>query len=228
MVTPERPLALVCLSGGMDSATVALQAMKAGNEVVGVHFQYGSKHNKYELHSASELALHYHITLWELDLSEVFKLMNGSALMQDGDEIPEGHYEDENMKQTVVPGRNLVMAAVLGALAMGVGAEYIYLGIHSGDHAIYPDCRPEFFSAMKDAILAATNEFVTLRAPFLNMDKGQILELGTRMGVPYGLTRTCYKDQPTPCGKCGACVERAEAFEKLGLADPAIPDEISE
>lgn len=216
--------AIVSFSGGMDSATVLARAIEAHSvdSVMAVTFQYGSKHMHHETEAARQMVQHYvDLEHRVIGMSTLFGAMEiESALMMEGGEIPEGHYEDDTMSQTVVPGRNLILLSCLASMAENVGAKEVWCGIHSGDHAIYPDCRPEFFEAANGVFAASTENKVSLVAPFLEGDKYTILQEGQRLGVPYELTRTCYKNQHKPCGKCGACVERLEAFAKLGVEDP--------
>ncbi len=143
-----------------------------------------------------------------------------SALMKDGGDIPEGHYTDESMSATVVPGRNIIFLSILAGAAWSAGATMIAIGVHKGDHAIYPDCREQFIAAMSTAIFSGTDGRVCVSAPFRDMDKISILKWGLEHDVPYTLTRTCYKDQVVSCGKCGSCVERLEAFELNEIEDP--------
>ncbi len=211
--------AFVSLSGGMDSATVLQLALDMGREVEAVSFYYGSKHNRYENEAAKAIADHCRIPFRLIDWSSIAQGFH-SNLMQDGGEIPEGHYQATNMSLTVVPARNLIFASILAGIAWSERAGEVWLGIHAGDHAIYPDCRPGFFNAMSLAVDMGTDGNVSLRAPFLYDTKFGILEYGSKHGVQYQLTRTCYKDQPIACGKCGACQERLEAFAQRGLKDP--------
>ena len=209
---------IVSLSGGIDSTTVLAHALLL-SEVQAVGFRYGSKHNEYENRAAQAVAKHYGVSFRLIDLTPVFDGFT-SALMKSGEEIPEGHYEDESMSKTVVPGRNIIFSSVLSGVAWSVGASEVWLGIHSGDHAIYPDCRPGFYEAMAHAVKLGTGDRVNLKAPFLHVDKGEILKWGVEHDIPYHLTRTCYKDQELACGKCGSCVERLEACASLGVDDP--------
>lgn len=211
---------LIALSGGMDSSTLLAWCLKNGiDEMDCIGFYYGSKHNQYELAAAKSVADHYGCRFNLMDLTETFKFMQ-SDLMKTGGAIPEGHYEAKNMSATVVPGRNMIFASILAGIAWSRGISKLYLGVHSGDHAIYPDCRPGFVEAMQDAVDEGTDGKVCLKAPFLNGDKTSIIKWGTNHGVPYEKTRTCYKDQPISCGKCGSCCERREAFANNGLVDP--------
>lgn len=211
--------AVVSLSGGMDSVTTLADAMFSQRKVIAVGFTYGSKHNAYEHEAAKAVAQHYGIDFVHFDLSAIMAGFN-SNLLKSGGDIPEGHYQQENMSQTVVPGRNLIFASVLAGFAWSKGADEVWLGIHSGDHAIYPDCRPEFFQAMNAAVELGSDGKVSLKAPFLMGNKTTIIRLGRELGVPYHLTRTCYKDQEIACGRCGACQERLEAFAANGMSDP--------
>lgn len=215
-----RTKAVVSLSGGMDSVTALAEALATEREVVlAVSFTYGSKHNVYENDAAKLVAEHYDVPWCLVDLT---KVMEGfpSALMKSGGEIPEGHYQQANMDQTVVPGRNLIFASILTGHAWALEAKEVWLGIHSGDHVIYPDCRPSFFMAMDSAIAHGTDGRVHLVAPFLKGDKTSIIARGLELHVPYELTRTCYKNQRIACGKCGSCQERLEAFANNGIDDP--------
>lgn len=209
--------ALVSLSGGMDStATLAAAIRKHGRDVRAVGFFYGSKHNPFENEAAMAIADHYGIDFRLRDISRVFEGFP-SALMPGGT-VPEGYYEAENMRQTVVPGRNLIFISHLVGLAQAHGLKEVWLGIHSGDHFIYPDCRPTFFYPLRDAVRDAYE--VELVAPFLYGDKESIIDEGVTLDVPFHLTRTCYKAQKIACGKCGSCQERLDAFAKNGIVDP--------
>ena len=210
---------VMALSGGMDSTTVLGYLLAEGLSVDCIGFTYGAKHNKYENVAATNVADHYNVKFQIIDLSNVMALFE-SNLLKTGGDIPEGHYADETMSQTVVPGRNIIFLSILAGRAWTVGAEQIAIGIHQGDHAIYPDCRKVFFDAMNLAIHLGTDEKVEIIAPFLDGNKTTIIKHGLSIGVPYGLTRTCYKDQQLPCGKCGACVERLEAFANNNIEDP--------
>jgi len=211
---------IVSLSGGMDSTTVLAQAVANGLlDFQGVGFTYGSKHNKYENEAAQRVAAKYEIPFRVIDLTGVMSGFRSNLLIS-GAEIPEGHYEAESMKLTVVPGRNLIFMAIVAGIAESEGAEAVLLGVHQGDHAIYPDCRSEFIESARQTISLSTDGRVRIEAPFLHTDKGGILEWGLQHDVPYELTRTCYKEQELACGKCGACQERLEAFRVRGCQDP--------
>jgi 7-cyano-7-deazaguanine synthase len=206
----------------MDSATLVGYSISNEYKVQCVNFKYGSKHNKYEIECAKKINNYYNLpTLIEIDLTAAFNNIESNLLLSGGD-IPEGHYNDENMKLTVVPGRNTIFASFLYGIAESIGYTHIGLGVHKGDHHIYLDCRDIYIDSLNNTIQLASDNKVSIFAPFLQFDKYSILSLGTKHKVPYHLTRTCYKDQKNSCGSCGSCVERLEAFTKMGIKDPII------
>lgn len=210
------------LSGGMDSSTLAGYYLERGYEVYPLIFSYGSKHNQYENACAFEVAKAIGCKDPKFVMLDFIKELFKSNLLQDQGEIPEGHYEDESMSKTVVPGRNAIFITIMAGYAESIRANTIAVGVHAGDHAIYPDCRPDFINSMTRTIEDSSDGDVTLEAPFLNYTKLDILKIGYAFSTPfpYELTRTCYKDQKLSCGKCGSCVERREAFAHLGKVDP--------
>jgi 7-cyano-7-deazaguanine synthase len=214
---------LVSLSGGLDSATMLAVIARHNDDlpsfVEGVSFYYGSKHGTYEVRAARSVASHFGVRLRELDLSPFMSTLR-SNLILGGGRVPDGHYNEESMKKTVVPGRNMIFLSVLAAIAESEDFGAVYIGAHAGDRAIYPDCRPEFLSPMSEAVLASSAGKVRLHVPFLGITKSQIVHTGLSLNAPYRLTRTCYKDQPVACGRCGSCIERREAFILNGAKDP--------
>lgn len=212
---------MLSLSGGLDSAVLLSELLQQGHEVVPVSFIYGSKHNAYENAAAKSLAKHHRLDSVHrtLDVSAVLGNLN-SDLLKSGGELPEGHYEAETMRRTVVPGRNMLFASILASLAESEGCQEIYLGVHAGDHFIYPDCRPEFIHGLALAVFHSTDGKVKVRAPFLHLVKSAIVHLGIVCGTPFRLTRTCYADQIVACGRCGSCQERLSAFREEGKQDP--------
>ena len=145
-----------------------------------------------------------------------------SSLLEGADSIPEGHYADENMKSTVVPFRNGIMLSIACGLAESRGLQHVMMANHGGDHAIYPDCRPEFVAAMSDAMKFGTYDGITIEAAFTDITKADIARIGKEIGVDYSLTYSCYKGGEKHCGKCGTCVERREAMAEAGIDDPTI------
>ncbi len=209
---------VVIYSGGMDSFTVLNRAITDGKEVFALSFDYGQRHVK-ELACASTVCNKLGINHKVVDISSINQLLAGSSLTDDI-EIPEGHYEAESMKSTVVPNRNMVLISLAVAYAVSVGAEQVYYGAHSGDHAIYPDCRPEFVEKMNDVCKIANYESVEIFSPYLKVSKTAILTDGINMGLDYTDTWTCYNGREKACGKCGACEERLEAFTDNNTIDP--------
>jgi len=207
------------LSGGLDSSTLLAILVDNDEDVLCLGFEYGSKHNKYEIESAKKIAKYYNVDYKLIDLTNVGKILKSNLLLSGG-EIPEGHYQQENMKLTVVPGRNLMFASILAGYAESNDCEAIALGVHQGDHEIYPDCRKEFIKALDSCIYLSTNRKVEVITPLINMDKGEIVAEGLALEVPYQLTRTCYKDQEKSCQVCGSCNERLEAFSINCVEDP--------
>ena len=142
-----------------------------------------------------------------------------SSLLEGADAIPEGHYAAENMKSTVVPFRNGIMLAVAAGVAESRNLTKLLIANHGGDHTIYPDCRPEFISAMDSATNAGTYIGVRVVAPYTNITKGDIARIGKKLGIDYAETWSCYKGGEKHCGKCGTCVERKEALAYAGIED---------
>lgn len=212
---------VVLCSGGMDSVAALYWAAREHTVVAVASFDYGSKHNACELPLAKEHAGKLGLRHETIALEFVNRLFT-SDLLQSGGEVPEGHYEAANMKQTVVPFRNAIMLSIACGFAESVGAEGLVIAAHSGDHAIYPDCREDFMTAMADAMRLGTYAGVQLLRPFIAMTKGEIAAAGARLGVDFARTWSCYKGGTTHCGKCGTCVERREAFAQAGLVDPTV------
>ena len=217
--------AVVILSGGMDSTTLLYETVKqyGAENVTALSYDYNQKHRK-ELNGAKQTCEKLDVTHEILEL-DVLNTIAPSALTRDDWDVPEGHYEDENMKETVVPNRNMIMLSLATAYAINVGAKKIFYGAHAGDHDIYPDCRKEFVDKMRDVIAICDWNKVELLAPYLDIDKGDIVIKGKEIGVDYSLTWTCYKGKDKACGKCGSCTERLEAFEKAEIKDPLVYEE---
>ncbi|MBR9908656.1 MAG: 7-cyano-7-deazaguanine synthase QueC [Gammaproteobacteria bacterium] len=209
---------VVIYSGGMDSFTVLNHAIKNGHEVYALSFNYGQRHVR-ELDAAANVCTSLNIPHKVVDITAINSLLAGSSLTSDID-IPEGHYEAESMQSTVVPNRNMILLSLAIGYAVSIGADAVYYGAHSGDHAIYPDCRPEFVEKMNDVSLIANYEPVRIEVPFLRNDKAEILAAGLAMRLDYSQTWTCYNGREKACGKCGACMERLEAFAANQQTDP--------
>jgi 7-cyano-7-deazaguanine synthase len=212
--------AVIILSGGVDSTTLLYDILSQGYQVYALSIDYNQKHSK-ELKFAKKICKKLNVVHKIADLSGVGKdLLYRSALTSQNISVPDGNYKEENMKQTVVPNRNMIFLSLAVGFAISLNAKKVFYGAHAGDHAIYPDCRKEFVDAMKQAILLADWQPVQLEAPYLGLDKGDIVKKGLQLGVDYSLTWSCYKGERKPCGKCGTCRERLEAFKKAGISDP--------
>ena len=210
---------VVLCSGGMDSVT-ALYAARAEHEVVAaVSFDYGAKHNAREIPCAAGHAERLGVRHEIIPLPFVGRLF-ASALLAGGAEIPEGHYQAESMRQTVVPFRNAIMLAAATGFAESIGAGGLVIAAHAGDHVIYPDCREDFMRAMGEAMRLGTYAGIRLLRPFIDWNKGRIVAEGARLGVDFSRTWSCYKGGAVHCGLCGTCVERREAFAQAGVPDP--------
>ena len=211
---------IILLSGGMDSTVALWHTLAEGHEVVAcLGIDYDSKHNAKELPMARWQAEKAGVPFHTADLTFMNDLFQ-SDLLQSGGDIPEGHYEEENMKSTVVPFRNGILLSVAAGFAESVGAQGLVIAAHSGDHAIYPDCREDFLAPMSQAISAGTYADVTVLRPFVDIRKEDIAQRGTELGVDFTHTWSCYKGGEIHCGKCGTCVERKEAFALANLTDP--------
>lgn len=219
--------AIAIVSGGMDSVTLAHVLKAEGYVLHLLSFDYGQRHIK-ELDCAKRCAEVLGARWSLVDLSTVAPLMAGSALT-DAIPVPDGHYAADNMRVTVVPNRNAVMLAIAYAAAVAQGADVVATGVHSGDHFIYPDCRPEFVQAFDAMERLATRGHAApglrLYAPFVAMTKADIVRRGAALDVNYVATWSCYKGGAFHCGKCGTCVERKEAFKLAGVVDPTIYQE---
>lgn len=212
----------IIVSGGMDSITMLYD--HKDEIALGISFDYGSNHNAREIPYAKmhceRLGIR-HITI-NLDfMHQYFK----SSLLEGANAIPEGHYEAENMKSTVVPFRNGIMLSIAIGIAESNNLDRVFIANHGGDHTIYPDCRPEFISAIDAAATAGTFNNVRVVAPYTNITKSDIARIGKRLGIDYTETWSCYKGGKKHCGKCGTCVERKEALAEAGIEDHTIYEE---
>lgn len=207
---------VIIISGGMDSTTLLYDMQE--RIALGLSFDYGSNHNEREIAFAK---LHCerlgvrHIVIRLGFMHDYFK----SSLLSGADAIPEGHYADDNMRSTVVPFRNGIMLAIAAGIAESEGLKYVMMANHGGDHTIYPDCRPEFVSAMSAATKAGTYPGIEVLAPYTGLTKTDIALRGKQLGIDYAETWSCYKGGERHCGKCGTCVERREALHDAGIKD---------
>tara|TARA_R100000656_G_scaffold25024_1_gene21908 strand:+ start:255 stop:914 length:660 start_codon:yes stop_codon:yes gene_type:complete len=209
---------IVIYSGGMDSFTLLNSVIDEGYNASAITFDYGQKHKK-EIELAKRFCEGENIEHQVININEVKNLLSGSALI-DKTPVPHGHYQDIKMKATVVPNRNMVFLSLATAYAISSGTNSIFFGVHSGDYDIYYDCRPEFVEKMNEINKLIHDTAVQIKTPFIKLNKGNILKKGIELNLDYSLTWTCYEGGDKSCGKCGACVERLEAFSVNLKEDP--------
>jgi len=213
---------VLIVSGGMDSITMLYEYKE--RIALGISFDYGSNHNAREIPFA---AMHCerlgikHIVINLGFMHQYFK----SSLLEGAEAIPEGNYDEENMKSTVVPFRNGIMLSIAAGVAESNGLKYVMMANHGGDHTIYPDCRPEFVSAMSEATRLGTYPGIEVLAPYTGITKSDIARHGKALGIDYAETWSCYKGGEHHCGKCGTCRERIEAMADAGIEDHTVYDE---
>lgn len=216
---PYKKKVIVLVSGGMDSVTALYDSVSKYNVIVGISFNYGAKHNHKEIPFAA-----YHCKKLEIPhktislefINQIFK----SDLLKSGGEVPEGHYEELTMKQTIVPFRNGIMMSIVAGFAESEDATGLVIAAHSGDHTIYPDCREDFMRSMGEAIRFGTYKNIEVIRPFISKNKAEIAKRGQELGIDFSKTWSCYKGSEIHCGKCGTCVERREAFLLAEIHDP--------
>ena len=210
---------IIVLSGGLDSTTLLYEYQS--RIALAVSFDYGSNHNQRELAFAALHCKRLGIKHLIIPLEFIHQYFH-SSLLSGADAVPEGNYDDENMRSTVVPFRNGIMLAVAAGLAEDNGLQQIMMANHAGDHAIYPDCRPSFVQAMDNAVQAGTYNGVRLFTPYTNLTKADIARRGKTLGIDYSETWSCYKGGEHHCGKCGTCTERIEALREAGVEDKTV------
>lgn len=216
MTTRNQKNALMVLSGGMDSVTMLHEY--ASEIELAVNFTYGSNHNTRELECAREHCRMLGIELMVIDLGFIGKYFH-SSLLEGPDAVPEGEYDFDNMKSTVVPFRNGIMLAAAAGLAESHGLDVLMIANHAGDHALYPDCRLAFIEAMSKAIQEGTYGGIKVKAPYTLLSKADIALKGKRLGLDYSTTYSCYKGGEKHCGQCATCRERRAALQAAGIDD---------
>jgi len=208
-------------SGGLDSVCLAYRLAATGKLAVIIGFDYGQRHKK-ELYFARQCADKLGVPFLLSDISAIGAQLNGSALTDKNVAVPDGHYAEATMKQTIVPNRNAVFLSIAFGIAAAHDLDNVAIAVHSGDHFIYPDCRPDFlalFDQMEEKSLEGT---VRLYAPYAGKTKADIVADGAKYKVPFAATWSCYKGGESHCGRCGTCVERREAFYLAGVEDPTL------
>ena len=217
--------AVVIASGGIDSTTLIYKLTSKGYSLKTLTFLYGQKHLKeseYAIKTFEKLSLDYRL----VDISGIKDLISGSALTDSRVEIPEvpettEHYD--TLKTTIVPNRNSIFLSLAVAYAQQLKYNSVFYGAHHSDRGVYPDCRREFIESFEHSQrLANDNEQFRIIAPFVEMDKAEIVKLGHQLGVPYEDTWSCYKGLELHCGHCSSCSERKRAFSNSGIKDPTI------
>jgi len=215
--------AVVIASGGVDSSTLLYKTVNDNYETYALTFIYGQKHKR-EIESAKKICEGIKVHHKIIDLSVLKDVLSGSALTDSGVEIPEvpetaEHYE--TLKTTIVPNRNSIFLSIAIGYAVSIKANYIFFGAHHSDRGVYPDCRQEFVEAFEYAErLANDSTHLVISAPFVRMNKSEIVKLGAELGVPYKETWSCYKGGRIHCGVCSSCRERKRAFQEAGVVDP--------
>jgi 7-cyano-7-deazaguanine synthase len=211
------------MSGGLDSVTLSYWLHRQGVSLTLLSFNYGQRHHR-ELEAARLVAELLQADHEVADLRDLGRLLSGSALTDPAVEVPDGHYTDSTMKVTVVPNRNAIFLGVATGLAIARGADTVAFAAHAGDHPVYPDCRPQFVHAFSDLTRLANDGFTVpgfrVTAPFIALDKADIVHVGAALGVPFEMTWSCYRGGAVHCGRCGTCTERREAFAIAGIPDP--------
>ena len=207
---------LIIVSGGMDSITLLYD--RKDSIALALSFDYGSNHNSREIPYAQLHCQRLGIRHIVIPLDFMHQYFTRS-LLEGAEAIPDGHYADENMKSTVVPFRNGIMLSVAIGIAESNGLKKVLIANHGGDHAIYPDCRPDFISAINKAAMSGTYLNVEVDAPYTNISKTDIARRGLALGIDYSETWSCYKGGAVHCGTCGTCVERKEALHDAGIDD---------
>lgn len=207
---------LIIVSGGMDSITLLYD--RKDSIALALSFDYGSNHNSREIPYAQLHCQRLGIRHIVIPIDFMHQYFT-SSLLEGAEAIPDGHYADENMKSTVVPFRNGIMLSVAIGIAESNGLKKVLIANHGGDHAIYPDCRPDFISAINKAAMSGTYLNVEVDAPYTNISKTDIARRGVALGIDYSETWSCYKGGAVHCGTCGTCVERKEALHDAGIDD---------
>lgn len=222
--------ALVLLSGGVDSSTCLAEAVEkyGSDNVIALCIGYGQKHIR-EIEAAEKIAEFYHVKLKKLNLAPLFEDSDCSLLSSSDKEIPMESYADQLEKtdgkpvSTYVPFRNGLFLSCAASIAISNGCSEIYYGAHSDDAAgnAYPDCSEDFNNAINSAIYIGSGNQLAVKAPFIGLNKAQVISRGLKMQVPYEMTWSCYEGSERPCGMCGTCRDRQSAFKANGIDDPA-------
>ncbi|MBN2909033.1 7-cyano-7-deazaguanine synthase QueC [Polycladomyces sp. WAk] len=215
--------AVVILSGGLDSTTCMGIAADKGYEIYALTFDYGQRH-RHEVEHAKRVAQFYGVKQHRIVKLDFLRQIGGSALTDPEMEVPTEGVTDD-IPVTYVPGRNLIFLSLATSYAEVVGARTIFIGVSAVDYSGYPDCRPEFIASMNETIRRVTKTSqqerpIVIEAPLVHLSKADTIRLGTRLGVPYHLTTSCYQGQSPACGVCDSCRLRLKGFAEAGVEDP--------
>lgn len=219
MVSENPKSSVVLLSGGLDSSVLLAKLVAEKRRVLALGVDYGQRHAR-EIDAARAVCAHYGVPYRVADLRAVSAFFGANALTDKSVPVSEGAYSEAGMKTTVVPARNLLLVSIAASWAIAEKCETVAYAAHGGDHAIYPDCRENFAEKLDAVLRVADWNPLRLERPFVGMSKTEIVALGAKLGVPFGLTRSCYNGGEKHCGKCATCIERAQAFREAGVPDP--------
>lgn len=221
--------AVILLSGGLDSTTCMAVAKAEGYNLYPISFDYHQR-NKIELEGAKEIAKFFGAKR-HLIINTNMDAIGGSALTDSSIEVPEGNVESEEVPVTYVPSRNLIFLSYALGYAEVVKADAIFIGVNAIDYSGYPDCRPEFIAKFQDMAnyacktTAVDKQSITIKTPLQKLSKKEIIQLGTKLGAPYHLTRSCYNGREKACGHCDSCKLRLNGFAEAGIKDPIAYEE---
>lgn len=214
---------LAVVSGGMDSAVLAYWLQS--KDMLGglITFDYGQRH-AIEIDYARKIASRLGAPHVVIDLRALSGVITGTSLTDSAVNVPEGHYAEATMRQTVVPHRNAIMLMIASSVAASKGLDGVATAVHAGDHFVYPDCRPAFIKSLGSLLEVSGGELTNSKvlAPFVNMKKAGLVLMGGGLAVPFEDTWSCYKGESIHCGRCGTCVERQEAFDLAEMKDPTV------
>jgi 7-cyano-7-deazaguanine synthase len=209
--------AVLLYSGGLDSTVMLYDLLEQGHEVWPIGIMYQQTHRR-EVGDAHEICKLLRVGYRYCYM--LFPCMSSDLPMFEGHNIPDCHYNDPKMRAMIVPNRNMAFLSMAISYAIKLEADSVYYACHAGDAHIFPDCRAGFASAMNAAGLACDDFPVGVKFPYIDMTKAEVVRLGAQLCVPFEMTWTCYRGKERHCGRCGACVERREAFDLSGISDP--------
>jgi 7-cyano-7-deazaguanine synthase len=213
---------IVILSGGLDSTTLLYHIKNEGRTVHTLTFDYGQRHNR-ELKAAEEICRRTQTTQELVDLTSLRPLFGANALTDHRVALPSGEYSNSTIGITTVPNRNMIMLSIAIGRAISLGFDAVAFGAHGGvNDVMYPDCSPDFVASINATAKTCDDKAISILAPFVHWDKSMIVKRGHELAVPFALTWSCYEGNQVPCGQCGTCMDRKNAFDRAGLIDPLV------